>query len=86
VLGPANATLASPYRPRSRDGSIGIAPHASPSISKQIIDHGPMWTSGLSVIRPWRTGVSSPSRTAAMPWASSCSVMLMTTTTAQARK
>ena len=67
VSGPATATIAYAYLPRSRVGSTGIWPHEMPAIASMISDVGPMWTSGLSVMWPVSSGVRSPSAMAAKP-------------------
>ena len=72
IAGPATETHASPYRPRSRLGSTGIAPHAIPMIANAARLNGPMCTSGFHVMCPVSRGVVSPRRSAAHPCVSSC--------------
>ena len=86
MAGPAADTNASAYFPRIRVGSIGICPQAIPAIASASSENGPMCTIGFPVIRPRRSGVWSPRRIAAQPWASSCRTILATTTKTTAKK
>ena len=79
AIGPAAETIAMPVLPvRRRDGFTGTGlPQPNPTMSSITVPAGSRCRFGLSVTRPSRAAVSSPSRNAVTACDASWNVMAM---------